>query len=113
MGDCARRSSRPGCSSQNVDSQREDLEIQLHDPARNYLGNVCGHRTNECAGDVRFYDWGASTEGRGTTGCSEVAAATCSWPRAAAGTGCAAAAGRDAARVDRRDTVRGCEKVTR
>ena len=35
----------------------EDLEIQLHDPARNYTGNVCGHRTNECAGDVRFYDW--------------------------------------------------------
>ena len=42
---------------QNVASQQEDLYIQTHDPARNYLGNVCGHRTNECAGDVRFYDW--------------------------------------------------------
>ncbi len=42
---------------QNLASQQEDLHIQTHDPARNYLGNICGHRTNECAGDVRFYDW--------------------------------------------------------
>src|SRR3954447_1665806 len=42
---------------QNVDSQQQDLDIQTHDPARNYLANICGHRTNECAGDVRFYDW--------------------------------------------------------
>jgi dienelactone hydrolase len=42
---------------QNVQSQVEDLNIQLTDPARNYTANICGHRTNECAGDVRFYDW--------------------------------------------------------
>jgi dienelactone hydrolase len=42
---------------QNVDSQQQDLEIQTTDPDRNYTGNICGHRTNECAGDVRFYDW--------------------------------------------------------
>jgi dienelactone hydrolase len=44
-------------AQQNIASQQEDLHIQLTDPARNYLANVCGHRTNECAGDVRFYDW--------------------------------------------------------
>jgi dienelactone hydrolase len=42
---------------QNADSQTEDLEIQTTDPERNYIANICGHRTNECAGDVRFYDW--------------------------------------------------------
>jgi dienelactone hydrolase len=42
---------------QNVASQQEDLQIQTTDPARNYTANICGHRTNECAGDVRFYDW--------------------------------------------------------
>jgi dienelactone hydrolase len=42
---------------QNVDSQAQDLHIQLTDPDRNYTANICGHRTNECAGDVRFYDW--------------------------------------------------------
>jgi dienelactone hydrolase len=42
---------------QNVASQQEDLHIQTTDPARNYTANICGHRTNECAGDVRFYDW--------------------------------------------------------
>jgi dienelactone hydrolase len=44
-------------AQQNLDSQQEDLHIQATDPARNYTANICGHRTNECAGDVRFYDW--------------------------------------------------------
>jgi dienelactone hydrolase len=42
---------------QNVASQQQDLHIQTTDPDRDYIGNICGHRTNECAGDVRFYDW--------------------------------------------------------
>ncbi len=42
---------------QNVASQQQDLHIQTTDPERNYTANICGHRTNECAGDVRFYDW--------------------------------------------------------
>ncbi len=42
---------------QNVASQQQDLHIQTTDPERDYTGNICGHRTNECAGDVRFYDW--------------------------------------------------------
>lgn len=48
---------------QNVASQQEDLEIQTSDPERNYTGNICGHRTNECAGDVRFYDWASQRFG--------------------------------------------------
>jgi dienelactone hydrolase len=42
---------------QNVASPQQDLNIQTTDPERDYTGNICGHRTNECAGDVRFYDW--------------------------------------------------------
>jgi dienelactone hydrolase len=42
---------------QNVASQQQDLHIQTTDPERDYTANICGHRTNECAGDVRFYDW--------------------------------------------------------
>jgi dienelactone hydrolase len=42
---------------QNLDSQQQDMHIQTTDPERNYIANICGHRTNECAGDVRFYDW--------------------------------------------------------
>lgn len=44
-------------AQQNVQSQLEDAQITVGDPARNYTANICGHRTNECAGDVRFYDW--------------------------------------------------------
>jgi dienelactone hydrolase len=29
----------------------------VKDPERNPLGNICAQRKNECAGDVRFYDW--------------------------------------------------------
>src|SRR5881392_3425055 len=32
-------------------------QILLNDPERNPLGNTCARRTNECVGDVRFYDW--------------------------------------------------------
>ncbi len=42
---------------QNLASQQQDLHIQTTDPERQYTANICGHRTNECAGDVRFYDW--------------------------------------------------------
>jgi dienelactone hydrolase len=40
-----------------VDNIAEENQIRLTDPERNYLGNICGHRSQECAGDVRFYDW--------------------------------------------------------
>ena len=41
-----------------VDNIGEELKIQTTDPERNYEGNICSHRSQECAGDVRFYDWG-------------------------------------------------------
>ena len=33
------------------------------DPERDFTENICSHRTWECAGDVRFYDWGAGSPG--------------------------------------------------
>lgn len=48
---------------QNAASPGQDLHIQTTDPERNYTANICGHRTNECAGDVRFYDWAANGYG--------------------------------------------------
>lgn len=38
-------------------------QILLNDPERNFLGNICHQRKNECAGDVRFYDWEADGYG--------------------------------------------------
>ena len=35
-------------------------EAALGDEARNFSGNVCFQRKQECAGDVRYYDWEAS-----------------------------------------------------
>ncbi len=32
-------------------------KIVATDPERNFAGNVCANGGNECAGDVRFYDW--------------------------------------------------------
>jgi dienelactone hydrolase len=32
-------------------------KIIANDPERNFAGNICSHRKNECAGDVRFYRW--------------------------------------------------------
>ena len=32
-------------------------QIPIADPERNFAGNVCANGANECAGDVRFYDW--------------------------------------------------------
>ncbi len=46
----------------NADNLAETAQIQLSDPAR-LFANICGTRTNECAGDVRFYDWTDSGEG--------------------------------------------------
>jgi len=40
-----------------TDNVAEELEIQTTDPERNFAANICGHRSQECAGDVRFYDW--------------------------------------------------------
>jgi dienelactone hydrolase len=40
-----------------TDNIEEETEILVRDPERNYLGNICGHRSRECAGDVRFYGW--------------------------------------------------------
>ena len=33
------------------------VQIPLSDPERVYAGNVCANGGQECAGDVRFYDW--------------------------------------------------------
>ena len=41
----------------NVDNGLTFAQIPIADPERNYAGNVCAIGGNECAGDVRFYDW--------------------------------------------------------
>jgi dienelactone hydrolase len=42
---------------QNAQEANDQIQIQLTDPERNFQTNVCARRGNECAGDVRFYDW--------------------------------------------------------
>jgi dienelactone hydrolase len=42
---------------QNVRDSAEYPRIIANDPERNFAANICSHRKNECAGDVRFYDW--------------------------------------------------------
>jgi dienelactone hydrolase len=41
----------------NLDNETEVAQIVASDPERNFSGNVCANGGNECAGDVRFYDW--------------------------------------------------------
>jgi dienelactone hydrolase len=43
-------------AQQNIDGAAELAEIQATDPERQ-PANICASRQNECAGDVRFYDW--------------------------------------------------------
>lgn len=46
----------------NVENNVETAEIQATDPERQFV-NICGTRMNECAGDVRFYDWKVGGQG--------------------------------------------------
>ena len=41
----------------NVANLADAVQIPVNDPERNFAGNVCANGGNECAGDVRFYDW--------------------------------------------------------
>jgi dienelactone hydrolase len=41
---------------QNIESQIQWAEMRANDPERN-PSNVCARRSQECAGDIRFYDW--------------------------------------------------------
>jgi dienelactone hydrolase len=41
----------------NTDNLAIAAGIVANDPERNFTGNVCANGGNECAGDVRFYDW--------------------------------------------------------
>jgi hypothetical protein len=41
----------------NLDNLASFTQIPIDDPERNFAGNVCANGGNECAGDVRFYDW--------------------------------------------------------
>ncbi len=41
----------------NLDNETETAQIVAADPERNFSGNICANGGNECAGDVRFYDW--------------------------------------------------------
>ena len=50
---------------QNVDDVGAVEQIVVNDPDRNPFGNICAQRKNECAGDVRFYDW--EEDGYGVT----------------------------------------------
>jgi dienelactone hydrolase len=41
----------------NADNLATAAQIPINDPERNFAGNICANGGNECAGDVRFYDW--------------------------------------------------------
>ncbi len=41
----------------NTANSAAAAKIVATDPERNFAGNVCANGGNECAGDVRFYDW--------------------------------------------------------
>ena len=41
----------------NTQAPLEAAEILADDPERNFAGNVCFQRGQECAGELRFYDW--------------------------------------------------------
>jgi dienelactone hydrolase len=43
---------------QNAEEATAYELMLLNDPERNPRANICSRRGNECAGDVRFYDWG-------------------------------------------------------
>lgn len=43
---------------QNTRDLVEYAQLLAADAERNPLANICSNRKNECAGDVRFYDWG-------------------------------------------------------
>lgn len=47
---------------QNLAAPVQLAQILASDPERSFT-NVCGMRANECAGDVRFYDWAANGYG--------------------------------------------------
>ncbi len=41
----------------DTENLAEVARIAASDPERNFTGNVCANGGQECAGDVRFYDW--------------------------------------------------------
>ncbi|MEK6276800.1 MAG: hypothetical protein AABM29_02150 [Actinomycetota bacterium] len=43
----------------NLENQAEFVQLLINDPERNPIPNICANRGNECAGDVRFYDFGS------------------------------------------------------
>jgi dienelactone hydrolase len=45
-------------TEQNLADIGQPELIIANDPERNFLANICFNRKQECAGDVRFYDWG-------------------------------------------------------
>ncbi len=44
-------------AEQNARDQIDYPLLVAADPERDFTQNLCSHRTFECAGDVRFYDW--------------------------------------------------------
>ncbi len=44
-------------TEQNVADVGQAELIMLNDPERDFAANICHQRKQECAGDVRFYDW--------------------------------------------------------
>jgi dienelactone hydrolase len=41
----------------NTENEAEAAQIPVNDPERDFSGNICANGGNECAGDVRYYDW--------------------------------------------------------
>ena len=59
----------------NTDNFVEMNKIIASDPERNFSGNVCANGGQECAGDVRFYDWADAGMGSSRRSCSPRATA--------------------------------------
>ena len=49
--------------AQNARDQVEYPQLVAGDPERDFAQNICSHRQDECAGDVRFYDWAEQARG--------------------------------------------------
>jgi dienelactone hydrolase len=47
----------------NTQAPLEAAQILADDPERNFAGNVCFQRGQECSGELRFYDWEAEGHG--------------------------------------------------
>lgn len=44
--------------SQSTQNQADATAMQVKDPERQFMGDLCWNGSDGCAGDVRLYNWG-------------------------------------------------------